>query len=566
MSSFSNIRIGARLALGFGVVLAMSVIIAGVGLSQLKGMAAASRAMADLPIKKERLVSDWARVISVGIMRTTAIAKSADPSLSAFYANSTAEGSRKSTAIVKQLEPLLTTQEEKDLYAKVGTIRKTYIDARDDIMKAKAAGKADEAAAAFEKRFVPAAQDYEKMLGDFIAQQRAQMDTEAGRIDTIEAHSRNLELLLTALIVALGLLCSWRLSVGITRPLQGAVDAAQRVAEGDLTQQISAGSSDECGQLLAALHHMNQRLAMIVGQVREGADAIAHGSGEIAAGNLELSSRTEQQAGSLEETASSMEELTGTVRQNADNALQANTLAATASEVASKGGAVVSEVVDTMGAINESARKIVDIIGVIDGIAFQTNILALNAAVEAARAGEQGRGFAVVASEVRNLAQRSASAAKEIKLLIDDSVEKVERGSKLVDHAGATMKEIVASVQRVTDLMGEIASASQEQTAGIDQINRAIADMDTATQQNAALVEEASAASEALQGQAGKLAELVSVFKVHHVQRPTTARATPAAAAAKSKTRLTRPTATATTRHKAMTAPAVAGNADWEEF
>ncbi len=297
--------------------------------------------------------------------------------------------------------------------------------------------------------------------------------------------------------------------------LEHAVLVAQTVASGDLTSQIEVNSQDEAGKVLQALKEMNTSLLNIVSQVRSSTDNIASASTEIATGNMDLSSRTEQQAGSLEETASSMEELTSTVRQNADNARQANQLAVSASEIAMKGGDVVAQVVDTMSGINESARKIVDIIGVIDGIAFQTNILALNAAVEAARAGEQGRGFAVVAAEVRNLAQRSASAAKEIKVLIDDSVGKVERGTQLVGEAGATIKEVVNSVRRVTDVVTEITAASQEQTSGIDQINIAITQMDETTQQNAALVEQAAAAAASLQDQAASLAEVVSVFKIN---------------------------------------------------
>jgi methyl-accepting chemotaxis protein len=300
----------------------------------------------------------------------------------------------------------------------------------------------------------------------------------------------------------------------MTTPLKMAIDIARRIANGDLSIDIHIQTNNEFGQLLHALKDMNDSLFTIVTRVRSGTDAIATASSQIASGNLDLASRTEQQASSLEETASSMEELTSTVKQNGDNARQANQLAATASDVAVRGGAVVSQVVDTMGSINDSSKKIVDIIGVIDGIAFQTNILALNAAVEAARAGEQGRGFAVVATEVRSLAQRSASAAKEIKSLIGDSVEKVEIGSKLVNQAGSTMDEIVASVKRVTDIMGEITSASQEQVAGIEQINQAITEMDSVTQQNSALVEQASAAAEALHDQADSLAQVVSVFKL----------------------------------------------------
>jgi methyl-accepting chemotaxis protein len=314
-------------------------------------------------------------------------------------------------------------------------------------------------------------------------------------------------LLLAAVIGAL-------LVRAISRPLEAAVKIAGGVAAGDLTQRIDVESNDETGRLMRALKDMNDNLVTIVGQVRSGTDAIATASNQISSGNQDLSSRTEQQASSLEETASSMEELTSTVKQNADNARQANQLAASASAVAEKGGAVVSRVVDTMGSINESSRKIVDIISVIDGIAFQTNILALNAAVEAARAGEQGRGFAVVATEVRSLAQRSAGAAKEIKALIDDSVEKVQTGAGLVNEAGATMQEIVDSVKRVTDIMQEITAASQEQTTGIEQINQAVAQMDEVTQQNAALVEQAAAASEAMHDQAVQLSRAVSVFKL----------------------------------------------------
>ena len=318
-------------------------------------------------------------------------------------------------------------------------------------------------------------------------------------------------------ILLAALVGSW-LVLAITRPLNAAVKLATRIAKGDLTQSFEVWSNDEAGRLMQALKDMRDSLAQIVSQVRNGTDTMATASSQIAAGNQDLSSRTEQQASSLEETASSLEELTSTVRQNADNAHQANQLAVSASDVASKGGAVVSQVVNTMASINQSSKKIADIIGVIDGIAFQTNILALNAAVEAARAGEQGKGFAVVASEVRSLAQRSANAAREIKDLIGNSVEQVETGTKLVDQAGATMREIVESIRHVTDIMGEIAAASAEQTAGIDQINKAVSQMDQVTQQNASLVEEAAAASEVLQEQAGALARTVSLFNLSSME------------------------------------------------
>ena len=324
--------------------------------------------------------------------------------------------------------------------------------------------------------------------------------------------------LLSLLAMALGsgaaIVAGVFVSRSIVRPLERAVEVAQTVAGGDLRARIEVTSNDETGQLLQALKDMNASLTQIVGKVRSGAETITVASDEIASGNMDLSSRTEQQAGALEETASSIEELTSTVKQNADNARQANQLAISACDVAVKGGDVVERAVTTMGAISESSKQIVDIIGVIDGIAFQTNILALNAAVEAARAGEQGRGFAVVASEVRNLAQRSASAAKEIKALIGDSVARVEAGSALVNETGTTMNEIVASVKRVMDIMGEISAASAEQGAGIEQINIAVTEMDTATQQNAALVEEAAAAAQALREQTVALNEVVGVFKL----------------------------------------------------
>jgi methyl-accepting chemotaxis protein len=332
--------------------------------------------------------------------------------------------------------------------------------------------------------------------------------------DTVYGEARLWVLGLLLGSVALGLVLALWIARIVSRPLSEAVKVAQSVAAGDLTSHIEARTTDETGLLLEALKGMNDSLAKIVGEVRIGTDTIATASSQIASGNQDLSSRTEEQASSLEQTAASMEELTSTVKQNADNARQANQLAVSASEVAVKGGSVVSQVVDTMGSINASSKKIVDIIGVIDGIAFQTNILALNAAVEAARAGEQGRGFAVVASEVRSLAQRSAAAAKEIKTLIGDSVEKVEEGSKQVAEAGRTMDEIVGSVRRVTDIMGEITAASQEQTSGIEQINQAITQMDQVTQQNAALVEQASAAAQSLQEQAGSLSQVVGVFQL----------------------------------------------------
>ncbi|WP_058049812.1 methyl-accepting chemotaxis protein [Janthinobacterium sp. Ant5-2-1] len=362
-------------------------------------------------------------------------------------------------------------------------------------------------------------------------------------------------------IVVVGMLLALWVARSVARPLIEAVGVARQVAAGDLTAHIVVQSQDETGQLMQALKDMNASLQKLVGQVRSGTDTIATASSQIAAGNQDLSSRTEEQASSLEETASSMEELTSTVKQNADNARQANTMALTSSSIAIEGGKVVGEVVGTMASINESSRKIVDIIAVIDGIAFQTNILALNAAVEAARAGEQGRGFAVVATEVRNLAQRSAAAAKDIKVLIGDSVEKVEAGSKLVDQAGRTMDDIVASITRVTDIMSEITAASSEQSAGIEQVNQAIAQMDQVTQQNAALVEEAAAAAESMQEQAASLSAVVSIFKLDAASAAASRPRAPVAV--KAPTAVTPATAP---RQLAGTARRAAPVDEWESF
>ena len=376
----------------------------------------------------------------------------------------------------------------------------------------------DEAKDKVYKQLRPKQAELDAMLGKA---RSALTNAARGSVDSSGDMVNRLALVLavcTALGAGLAAFVGWWLTRSIKGPIVHAVVIAQTVAAGDLTSTIEVRSGDETGQLMQALKDMNQRLASTVSQIRSGTETMATAASEIAVGNLNLSSRTEQQASSLEETAASMEQLTSTVKQNADHARQANQLAQSASEVAVRGGEVVGRVVATMGTINSSSKKIVDIISVIDGIAFQTNILALNAAVEAARAGEQGRGFAVVASEVRSLAQRSAEAAKEIKSLIAESVGQVELGSQMVAQAGSTMEQIVASIRRVTDIMGEIASASNEQTAGIEQVNLAISEMDGVTQQNAALVEQATAATESLQNQAAQLAQLVSMFKLDSSQ------------------------------------------------
>jgi methyl-accepting chemotaxis protein len=515
MNMIGNMRIGKRLTLGFAVILAFSIVITAIGIWRLQVVSEATQAMMAQPVLKERLIGDWYSNLVSGIRRTTAIAKSADPALGPYFAAEVAASSKSSGEYQKKVEALLSDGEEKQLFDQIAVQRKLYLSSRDAINQAKAAGNVDEATRVLEQVFVPAANSYQDSMRALLELQRKDMDETAQRIAGITASSRTLLLLLEGLVLVLGMLCARQLTLGITGPINTAVTISRRVADGDLSSRIEVKSRDETGQLLQALQDMNSSLHGIVSNVRSGTDTIATASSQIAAGNLDLSSRTEQQAGALEETASSMEELISTVKQNAENARQANQLAASASSVAQQGGGVVGQVVDTMGAINDSSKKIVDIISVIDGIAFQTNILALNAAVEAARAGEQGRGFAVVASEVRSLAQRSAAAAKEIKVLISDSVEKVGAGSKLVEQAGVTMQEVVASVRRVTDIVSEISAASHEQSMGIEQINHAITQMDQVTQQNAALVEQSAAAAASMQNQADSLARLVSVFNLN---------------------------------------------------
>ncbi|MEJ7688534.1 MAG: methyl-accepting chemotaxis protein [Variovorax sp.] len=512
MNFLSNVRIGTRLAIGFGLVLVLTVAAAGFALVSARSNAEATRIMMQSPLVKERLISDWYVLTYSAIARTAMIARTTDDTLPVVFADVISDSVKKGSAVMGKVQALLVVDSEKEIFKSIVDLRVKYQTAKDVVMKAKAGGNAVETERLFNDTFTPAAKAYEGKLLELLADQRGAIDRMSNEIDQANARSFNLRIVLTLLTVLIGAFFAFVISRSITRPLAHAVKVAQTVAGGDLSARIEVQSRDETGQLMQALKNMNESLAKVVGEVRSGTDTIATASGQIAAGNHDLSSRTEEQASSLQQTAASMEELTSTVKQNADNARQANQLAVSASEVAVRGGSVVNQVVDTMGSINASSRKIVDIIGVIDGIAFQTNILALNAAVEAARAGEQGRGFAVVASEVRNLAQRSAAAAKEIKTLIGDSVDKVEEGSKQVAEAGKTMNEIVDSVRRVTDIMGEITAASQEQTSGIEQINHAITQMDQVTQQNAALVEEASAAAQSLQEQAGSLVQAVSVF------------------------------------------------------
>ena len=564
MGFFNNLNIGKRLALGFALTLAMAVLIAAVGIARVNGGAASTAQVLAEPLAKERMITEWYMQVFGAVRRTAAIVKSSDAALGPFFKEDSAQTGKRSAELLKQIETLIVPGEEKALFDRITEQRKAYSSARDEAVKAKADGDQELAARILDERFTPTAKAYQESMQQLVAMQAAHISATARDIDARAHDSQTLIGTLALCSVLLGALASWLLTRGIVRPIREAVQLAEMVAGGDLTRRIDATARDETGALLRALAHMNDSLVKIVTDVRGGTDTIAGASGEIASGNLDLSSRTEQQAASLEETAAAMEQLTGTVRQNADNARQANQLAITASNVAIEGGAVVGQVITTMGSINESSRKIVDIIGVIDGIAFQTNILALNAAVEAARAGEQGRGFAVVASEVRSLAQRSAAAAKEIKVLIGDSVEKVDVGAKLVDQAGATMEQVVESIRRVTDIMAEITHATHEQTGGIEQVNQSIGLMDEATQQNAALVEESAAAAGAMQEQAARLAQAVRVFKLDVQAAPAPVRAI--AVRPQPAARPVRAAVAAPAAKPAARAKAAAKVDEWEEF
>ncbi|KQQ45266.1 chemotaxis protein [Duganella sp. Leaf126] len=530
----SNLNISTRLAAGFGIVLLLLVLVGAMAITRIQKINSATDTILEDRYVKVNLIRNVQDEVNVQAryIRNATIGAS-DPSEVSSSLAKLEDSIQKNTKMLEQFKGMINSDAGRRQFDALIESRAGYGRARDTAAKLLREGKAEEAGKYVLKDLRPPQNKFFDELKAMVALQEKMMQEAADEARDHGHAAIVFTLVLSGIAAIAALIIGWLITRSITVPVNRAVDLARTVAAGDLTSRITVDSKDEIGKLLASLSEMNDSLKSIVTEVRYGTEEIATATTEVANGNMDLSSRTEEQASALEETASSMEELTSTVKQNSDNARQANQLARSAAEVAVRGGDVVSQVVQTMESINTSASKIVDIISVIDGIAFQTNILALNAAVEAARAGEQGRGFAVVASEVRNLAQRSASAAKEIKVLIGDSVEKVEAGNKLVSSAGVTMDEVVASVQKLTGVVGEITAASHEQEVGIEQINEAITAMDTVTQQNAALVEEAAAATSALQEQAGKLAQVVSVFKLDGMAAPSptaasAARQTPA--------------------------------------
>jgi methyl-accepting chemotaxis protein len=518
----TRFTIGARLALGFAAVFALMIVLTGLAINRVGHIDATLNHMNDVNNVKQRYAINFRGSVHDRAIALRDVVLSTDPAAAKAHIDLINRLDANYTASAAPLDALFAQRsdnlaDETSALAAIKASERRTVPLITRVIELRLAGQGAEAAALLQQQAAPA-------FVDWLATVNRLIDLEEKLNKEAAASARGLTgsfelwmLVLCAIAVAAGSAGAWYIARGLLRQLGGQPDYAAAIvgsiAAGNLAVEIETAPDDR-SSLLFAMKGMRDSLVAIVSQVRTGTMTIASASTQIAAGNLDLSARTERQAGTLEETASSMEELTGTVRQNADNAQQANALAESASEVAVRGGAVVAQVVETMAAINESSKKIADIIGVIDGIAFQTNILALNAAVEAARAGEQGRGFAVVATEVRSLAQRSASAAREIKVLIGSSVERVDAGARLVDEAGSTMDEIVTSVKRVTDIMADISMASAEQRSGIEQVNQAVGQMDEATQQNAALVEQAGAAATALQEEAERLARVVSVFRL----------------------------------------------------
>ncbi len=511
----NNMRVGARLGAAFSLVILLLIIVSVTAVTKISGINASIEQIVNDRYVKVRLAFDVRDGVNnqIKFLRGIVI-DTKNPEQNQKRYLQLDDTIKQTNLAMSKIAAIQTTVTGKQKIKALQDASDAFESGKEALIALARAGDMDGATEYVLRKLTTSQNAYLDLAIAFANSQDQQLQAE-GKKAVADGHTAiELTLIFSALAILLAAAMGYFLTRSITRPLLNAVKVAENVAAGDLTTQIQVNSHDETGQLMQGLKNMNENLLKIVTEVRAGTHAINSASGEIAAGNLDLSSRTEQQASSLEETASAMEQMTATVKQNADNARQANQLAAQASRVAVQGGEVVGEVVNTMEGINASSRKIVDIIAVIDGIAFQTNILALNAAVEAARAGEQGRGFAVVASEVRNLAQRSASAAKEIKSLIDDSVLRVDNGTQLVAKAGATMAEVVSSVKNVTDIVGEIAIASNEQSTGIEEINKAINQMDEVTQQNAALVQEASSAAYSLNEQAERLSQAISIFKV----------------------------------------------------
>ena len=562
--ALNSMKVGTRLSLGFGLVLTLLLFIAALGVFNMSTIHAKLDEIVNENVVKSELVEHMSESVHIVARVSRSVVLLHDDNAIRAEMVKVDKARASYAKSVEQLAKMPMTAKETAVRDRIAALAKTARTFNDNAFALALAHKDEEAVAVVLTQAAPATQQWQDAMDEYAALHREDSHEHVAEASKSYARAWMSMLVLCGLAIVIGVGAAVTIGRSLLRQLGGepayAAEIAGRIAAGDLTMTVDTKAGDQ-HSMLHAMKLMRDSLAGIVAEVRSGTETIATASTQIATGNQDLSSRTEEQASALEETASSMEQLTSAVRQNNENARQANQLAHAASEVAQKGGQAVSEVVGTMGAINESSRKIVDIISVIDGIAFQTNILALNAAVEAARAGEQGRGFAVVASEVRNLAQRSATAAKEIKELIGDSVEKVEIGSRQVEQAGLTMSEVVTSVQRVTTIMADISNAGDEQSLGIEQINKAVIEMDGVTQQNAALVEQAAAAAEALQQQAVNLERVVSVFRVDGASGPAK-RPSPAMAVAH-KTALMKPSKPLPRLRAAAPAPA---GAEWEEF
>ncbi|MFC0351780.1 methyl-accepting chemotaxis protein [Undibacterium danionis] len=512
--NFLNLKIGMRLSIGFGLILGLLVTISSVMINKMGVLNANTNTLISQDWVKAKLAGQLLDNVRGSITRVTQIVAVDDPQEATKAQDRLLANINGFNEAIDKLDVLLETRDGKEMLKEIKVARDAYATSIGKVLALVQNGNREEAGKMAFNSTYNSLQSFASEVRDLNDLLQKTFDEKGASSETIYVGTRNQVLLISLFASIVGVCFGWWITRSITKPIDKAVKIAQKIAAGDLTANIEIDTSDETGQLLQALKEMNVSLNNICSQVRKGTDVIASASYQIATGNMDLSSRTEEQASSLQETTASMEELAETVKQNTGNTIHANRLADIASDVAIKGGDAVAEVVVTMDSIDTSAKKIVDIIDVINSIAFQTNILALNAAVEAARAGEQGRGFAVVASEVRNLAQRSASAAKEIKFLIDESVQNVGLGTKLVEQAGSRMREIVESVKRVTEVMSEVSAASQEQMQGIDQVTIAISQIDTVTQKNAALVEEAAAAASTMQNESRNLARVVSVFKL----------------------------------------------------